>query len=225
MSGNGFFHDESDISERIVWNIQNNKSQCSIAKVVTINASPVSVSIQPLVNYFDIVSQWQPYPVIDNVPVAQLQTISYSINTPLNIGDIGLVIWFDREIYTCLMNGATTPTTPTSGDLSDTGACVFIPIMQSFALAKPIQNTGVDFISAQVSLMTQLLTLMTQITSFFTDMQTFLTEVAAAPTTDLSSYAGAVASACSAFNLLITPIQAQITQITTALTTFKGMQP
>jgi hypothetical protein len=214
-----FFVDNAQIAERVVWSNQNHKSQCSIAKVMAVNSSPVSVDIQPLVNYFDQIAGFTPYIVIPSVPVVQLQTSAYSINTPLNIGDTGLVIWFDREVYTTLQAGATTPQAPSSGDLYDVGACVFLPILTSFALANPLKTNGVDFISSQVSLLTQLLNLLT-------GLSTFLTAVASAPTTNplTPAYAAAIALACNNF-LSLGPVLADtVTVIKAQLTLFQGMQ-
>lgn len=206
---NPFIHDEADIAERMIWNYQNSKSYCSIAKVTQINASPVSVNIQPLVNYFDRVANWQPYPILNNIPVAQMQTGSYSINTPLNVGDIGLTIWFDREVYTCLLSGATTPTTPDSGNLADTNACIFVPIVQSFSSANVLVPQGVDITSVHagtpISLMTQLLTLLDGLSTFITTMQT------------VSNF--------GAINTAATSLLPILNTLVTNLTNFKGAQP
>lgn len=206
---NPFIHDENDIAERVVWKMQNSKSQCSIGKVVSINLTPVSVNVQPLINYFDVIAGWKPYPILNSVPVAQFQNTAFSINTPLNVGDVGLLLWFDREVYTCLLAGATSPTTPDSGDLSDLNACIFIPIVQPFAKANPLLPAGVDIISnyagTPISLMTEILALLTGLTACATALSTATTF-------------GNINEAGSA---LLTVLS----QVTTALTNFKGAQP
>lgn len=233
MSANPFIHDEADAAKRLIFSLQNLKSQCSIAKVSSINATPVSVNIQPLVNYFDTISGWEQYPVLNFVPVAQMQTSKFSFNLPLNVGDIGIVLWFDREVYTCLLNGATTPTIPDSGDLSDTNACVFIPMMQPFGLANTLLPSGVDIISSQISLLTQLLSTMNNISTTLTDISSLLTALSTfavaceASTTDpiLVSAATALAAALPSIATSISSVATSITSITTNLTTFKGGQP
>ena len=206
---NPFIHDENDIAERVLWAFQNSKNQCSIGQVVTINAAPVSVNVQPLINYFDKISNWQQFPILNNVPVAQMQTKFFSINTPLNVGDIGILLWFDREVYSCLLAGATTPTTPDSGNLSDVNACIFLPILQPFTLANPLLPTGVDIISnpagIPISLMTELLTLLTA----------------------LLAVGGALGTATTfgQVNAAGTALVSAVTLVQTALTLFKGVQP
>lgn len=218
-NNNPFFHDESDIAQRVVWKNMNAKSSCSIASVVGINAAPVSVSIQPLVKYFDQIGGWTSYPVLKYVPVAQMQTVAYSINTPLKVGDTGLVLWFDREVYTCLQAGATTTTTPDSGNLFDTNACVFLPLMPAFNLANQLMPSGVDIISAEVSLITQLLTLLTDLNTYLAAIVTAGVPYAGAPTMPV---VGAYPIALTAAS---TSLISEITTIITALTTFKGAQP
>jgi len=229
---NPFFYDEADIAQRVIWKNQNAKSQCSIGQVVSINTSPVSVNIQPLVNYFDLISKWETYPVLNNIPVAQMQTATYSFNTPLNIGDTGLILWFDREVYTTLLAGATTTQIPNSGSMNDVNACVFLPLMQAFSLANQLLPNGVDFISSEVSLMTQLLNLLTQLTSLLTELTTFNTALetaglpyVGAPTMPVvGAYPIAVTAAATASNVTIATISTAIGVITTMLTTFKGAQ-
>lgn len=165
---NPFFQDSSDIAERVYWKNDNASNKCSIAKVVGINSSPVSVNIQPLVNYFDQSIGWTPYPILSFVPLAQMQTVLYSINLPLNIGDTGLVLWFDREVYTTLLAGAISPQAPESGDMNNVSACVFIPMLSSFNIASQIKNTGIDILSAEVSLLTQLINLCMQTSALAT---------------------------------------------------------
>ena len=230
---NPFFHDESHIADRCIWRYANGKNICSIGKVTQINSSPVSVHIQPLVNYFDRLGGFTEFPILEYIPITQMQTTTYSINTPVNVGDTGIILWFDRETYTTLLAGALVPNTPSSGNLKDINACVFLPILPSFTLANSLQNTGVDFISANISLLTQLTNLLTQLISLLTDMNTFLAAIvsagstyAGAPTMPVvGAYPIALTAAATAFETLITAITAQIELINTNLTVFKGEQP
>lgn len=212
---NPFIYDESHIADRMIWKRMNAKSQCSIAMVTGINSTPVSVNIQPLVNYYDQIAGWTEYPVLKYIPVMQFQTASFSISTPINIGDTGLVIWFDREVYTTLLAGATTPGIPDSGDLSDTNACVFINGLPSFVIAKSLQQTGVDITSESVSLLTQLGNLCSQLES--------LTSTLASLTVTGVQSGGAVSGPPSQA-ASITAVNVQITEIASQLTLFQGAQ-
>ncbi len=212
---NPFYEDESNIADQCIWKDSNGKSQCSIAKVTAINSSPVSVNIQPLVNYFDQTAGWTTYPILQNIPVIQFQTAAYSIVTPLNVGDTGLVLWFDREAYTTLLAGAVTPTTPDSGNMSDINACVFLPILPSFTLASSLKSIGLDFISSRISLLTQLQNLCTQLTNL-------TTALAALTVTGVTTGSGISGVPVNA--VVITNIGVQITAIQTNLVTFIGAQ-
>lgn len=229
---NPFFRDESHIADRCIWRYANGKSICSIGKITQINTSPVSVNVQPLVNYFDGLAGYTEYPILQYIPIIQMQTTAYSINTPVNIGDTGILLWFDREVYTTLLAGASATNSPSSGNLRDINACVFLPILPSFTLANSLQSTGVDIISANISLLTQLTNLLSQLLSLLSDMNTFLAAIVTAG----ASYAGspsmpvvgaypiALTAASQAFEMLITNITQQITDINMNLTTFQGAQ-
>jgi hypothetical protein len=218
MDHNPFFHDASDVTKKLIWLNENSKNTISIGKVMKINASPVSVNIQPLINYYDVITQWEEFPILQNVPVAQLASSVFSLNTPLNVGDTGLILWFDREAYTCLLAGASTTTTPSSGALNNVNACVFIPILQSFALANTLEPSGVDIISSDVSLLTQLLNLSNSLTTLATALVTAGNAYIAAPTLpNVLVYVTAVNAAATSLNTAIA-------QVTTMLTTFKGAQ-
>lgn len=209
---NPFLNDVPDIIDRMIHGWKNSTNFCSIGSISSINSSPVSVNVQPLVKYFDPITKWETFPVIKNVPITQMSNNLYSIKTPVNVGDVGIILWFDREVYSSLMQGAQLPIIPDSGDLNDQNACIFIPIVQSFATANQLKQTGVEFVSSEISLIQQLLTLLS-------DLTLFCTTVSAAPTTNPLTpvYAAAIAGAATALNL-------SIATLTTALTTFKGTQ-
>lgn len=207
---NPFLNDSADVFDRMLQAWQNNTNTCSIGKVTSITG--VTVSVQPLIKYFDPVTKWETHPILDNIPISQMQTPLYSIRTPLVVGDIGLLLWFDREVYSSLKEGATDPIIPDSGDLNDANACVFIPIMQPFTTALPPQSKGVEFVSIEIKLMEQLLALLS-------NLSTFLTAVAASPSGGaLPAYAGPIATACGTLNTYLT------TTLIPNFTTFKGDQ-
>jgi hypothetical protein len=218
MDHNPFFHDASDVTKKLIWLSQNSKNTISIGKVVSVNTSPVSVNVQPLINYYDVISQWEEFPILQNVPVSQMGSAVFSVNAPLNIGDTGMILWFDREVYTCLLAGATTSTIPSSGSLNNVNACVFVPFLQSFALAQALESNGFDIISSEVSLLTQLLNLSNSLTSLATSLVTAGNAYIAAPTLpNVLVYVTAVNAAATSLNTAIA-------QVTTMLTTFKGAQ-
>lgn len=228
---NPFYFDESDIAQRVVWKNQNAKNICSIGKVTAINANPISVNVQPLINYFDPIIKWREFQEIDYVPVIQMQTATYSINTPLNIGDTGILLWFDREVYTCLLAGASQPTTPNSGSLNDINACVFLPIMPSFTLANTLLPKGVDITSSSISLLSELLSTTNNLTTTLGDITNLLTALSAFCVTCEGSSDTVLAGAATTLAAAIVPIATSITtvttaigEITTAFTTFKGAQ-
>lgn len=206
---NPFMHDESDIAERVYWKMQNAKSQCSIGKIVTLNSSPLSVDIQPLVRYFDPIAGWQDYPVLKHVPLGQFQTEGGGVKLPLVPGNLGMILWFDREVYTCLTAGATSVTTPDSGSLDDQNACIFLPLVQVPSKGNPIAASGVDFVSkyqgTTISFMTELNLLLQALDTFVQGVQA---------STDWLP----LQLAASTFLNTLTPTLPKFTQ-------FKGQQP
>jgi len=207
-----FLNDEYDIVNRAIYNAMNSKSSCSVGYVVGINTTPVSVNIQNGIKYFDKIQGFQEPPILSNVPVMQLSNAVYSIKTPLNVGDIGLILWFDREVYSYLLSSSVSSIEPDSGNLYNENACVFLPIMQKFSQANILRQTGVDIVSSEISLITEIVSLLTGLT-------TFCTTVAAAPTTNplTPAYAAVIAGAATALN-------ASLVSLNTAFTTFKGAQ-
>lgn len=241
MTLSAFFNDTSDVAERVVWKNANAKSQCSIGIVTGINASPVSVNIQPLVNYFDQIQGYSQYPELKFIPIAQMQQTAYSINLPVNVGDTGIVLWFDREVYTTLAQAVASPKSPESGDMMNVSACVFIPILPFFPKALPLKTTGVDIMSIgpsqltgnpMISLLGELIALVMQLTTYMGDMSTFLQAIVMAgagigPTDPvLGTYPAALSVASTSLNTQITTaINLQLIKIQNDLTTFLGSQP
>lgn len=213
-----FFNDEFDVFKRGLYNATNSSSRCSVGIVTAINLSPVTVNVQNAVQYFDKIQGFQEPPILQNVPVMQLSNAAYSIKTPLNIGDIGLLLWFDREVYTYLVSANVTPSIPDSGTMNNENACVFLPVMQKFSIANQIKQNGVDFVSSEISLMTQLITLLTDLNTFLSSLITAGAPYAGNPTAPV---VGAYPIAITAAS---TVLETALATITTALTTFKGAQ-
>lgn len=209
---NPFINDEFDLTKRMIFSQMNSKSNCSIAYITAINSSPVSVNVQPSIKYFDKIEGFQTPEVLENIPVAQIANNNASIRMPLNVGDVGILLWFDREVYSWLLATSLSPSSPDSGNLFNESACIFIPLVQKFAIAPQIKNTGVDFISSEISLLTQLINLLT-------DLTTFCNAIVSAPTTNPLTPTYAAALATAATNLSVS-----IATLSTALTTFKGAQ-
>lgn len=128
-SGSLFLTDDYELTQQALWDFQNSLFICSIAKVTKVTDK--TVSIQPLVNYFDKNNGFKPMLELDEVPVFQLWTKTASIQFPVIAGDTGIVLWFDREIEEALKNAA--PTIPSSGNLNNAQACVFIPFLSASA--------------------------------------------------------------------------------------------
>lgn len=207
-----FLNDEYDIVSRTIYNTMNSKSSCSVGTIVGINVSPVSVNIQNGIKYFDKIRGFQEPPVLSNVPVMQLSNLAYSIKTPLNVGDIGLILWFDREVYTYLLSASVTSIEPDSGTLNNENACVFLPIMQKFSQANPLKPEGVEIASGEVKLIEELINLTTALT-------TFCAAVAVAPVANplTPAYSTAITGAATA-------LETTVTTVVTKLTLFKGPQ-
>jgi hypothetical protein len=213
-----FLNDEYDIANRAIFNALNSKSSCSVGTVVKINASPVSVDIQNGVKYFDKIQGFQTPPVLSNIPVMQLSNAAYSIKTPLNIGDVGLILWFDREVYTFLLNAGVTPVEPDSGNLNNEAACVFLPIMQKFSQANTLKPLGVEIQSGEVKLIEELINLTTALNTFSTLLITAGAGFVGHPTDPvLGAYPNAVSAAA-------TGILSSVVTLTAKLTAFKGLQ-
>jgi hypothetical protein len=243
---NPFINDEYDLTKKILLNHLNSKSNCSIGTITAINASPVSVNIQPSIKYFDKIEGFLECPILQNIPIAQISNSISSVRMPLNVGDVGIILWFDREVYSWLNSASTAPKSPDSAVLYNESACIFIPFIQKFANSPTIKTTGVDILSSNVSLMTELIstlnnisTTLTNITSILTDLTTFNTALiaagvpyAGAPAIPVvGAYPIAVTAAATASNLTIVTIASSISAVTSAIstittqmTTFKGAQ-
>jgi hypothetical protein len=166
MSDTPFFYDEADIIERAIWNDKNQSHRCSIGKIVSVNQNPRSVDVQPLIRYFDKVDKWKDPPILTHVVVGNLNNQNYTFHLPLNPGDLGLLLWADREIYSCLFNGKGNITTPDSGDLDDLNACIFLPIISSFSDQQMFKSAGVEIESSGIKLIEQISKLSQSLDSF-----------------------------------------------------------
>lgn len=231
---NPFMNDEFDLNKRMQLNQLNSTSSCSIGTVVAINSSPVSVDIQPSIKYFDREVGFVTSPVLKHIPLAQIANSSSSIKLPLNPGDVGVILWFDREVYSWLDSSSAGSLAPGSGTFNNDSACIFIPLIQKFSQAPVVKNTGMDFISSGQSLMTQLLEELQALTTLLTSLTTFNTAliVAGAPyagpggsTAPMQgAYAIAVTAAATVLNTAISAVGSSLASVATALTTFKGAQ-
>lgn len=219
-----FINDTPDIFRRMLQNWRNNASFCSIGKITKLNQNPISANIQPLIKHFDNIVKWVDAPELLEIPISQLSNSKYAIKTPLNVGDIGLIIWVDREIFTCLQTEATSTVVPDSGSTEDYNACVFLPIIQSFSKSQTIVTDGIDLVSNEKSLLGNLITEVTKISTLLEKLTTFANAVAASTPTDVGTYAAGVASACSTLITDIVPLKTAIDNIENELTIFKGHQ-
>lgn len=215
---NPFINDEYDLTKQVIFNYINSQSKCSVGIVKSINSNPVSVNVINGIKYFDKIEGFLDPPLLINVPLMQLQNNLYSIKTPLNIGDLGILLWFDREVYTFLLSSGVTSITPDSGNVFNENACVFLPVMQTFSIANTIKQSGVDIVSSQISLITELLTLLTNLATFTSSLVSAGSPYAGNPSaTVVGAYPIAVTAAANALG-------STLTNINTALTTFKGAQ-
>jgi len=201
---NPFMNDEYDLTKRILFNQKNSTNTCSIGTIVSINSSPISVNVQPSIRYFDKLEGFKDSPILEHLPVMQLASNLASIRLPLVPGNVGVILWVDREVYSWLDSVGVGPKAPDSGNLCNESAAIFIPFMQKFSQALPVKSLGVDIVSSEISLLTQL-------TNFANDLQTFANSVSIATTIPQ------ITTAAGILNSSLTPIIAN-------LTTFKGDQ-
>lgn len=209
---NPFLHDEYDLIERALFNQNNSKNYCSLGTITAINSSPVSVDIQPVINYFDKLDGFKTPPILKKIPVAQISNGMASLKFPLSVGNVGVILWLDREGYSWLDSSTVGPKAPDSGNLINDSACLFIPIFQKFSNAPTVKNLGVDIVSSNISLLQQLLTLLTNLTTFCTSVSTATTTNPLTP-----AYSAQLAAAASTLSSSISTLSAN-------LTTFKGDQ-
>ena len=235
MANNAFINDAHDMTQRAIWNYSNYKTICSVGTVTAVNANPVSVNVQALVKYCDTLSEgvWQEYPELVDVPLAQMGSSAYSVYSPLNVGDTGIILWCDREIYTALSQSKPTVVQPNSGELSELNACIFIPFLQLFNKASVIQASGYDVVSSDVSLVNSIISDLNNLTSLLSTLQTFNNAIvtagapyASSPSTPVTgSYAIALTSAANAANTSIASVLNSCSTLATNLAKFLGMQP
>lgn len=221
---NPFVNDEFDLTSRINFSNRNSKSSCSVGSIVAINTSPVSVNIQPAIKYFDETAGFQEPQILQNIPVAQIASSSASVRFPLNVGDVGVILWFDREVYSWLENASVGPIAPDSGNLHNEAACIFIPLVQKFSQAPAVKNTGVDFVSEGQSLMTQLIEENNKLLTHYSNLLTYLTAWAAINPSDPPTSLANLKIAASVLQTNVTTSVTNLTTINTKLTTFKGDQ-
>jgi hypothetical protein len=239
---NPFINDEYDLTQRILLNHLNSKSSCSVGTVVSINSSPISVNVQPSIKYFDKVDGFLESQVLSNIPLAQIATKSASLKMPINVGDVGLILWFDREVFSFLKSPLNSPIAPDSGVMFNESACVFIPIIQKFSQSNLIKNSGVDIVSSNISLVSELITTMNDVKTTLNDISNLLNSLTsfcsaiitaggAASTPLTTVYSAALTSAATTLNSSISSISSSISTVTSSitiikndLTTFKGDQ-
>lgn len=234
MTLNPFLNDDADTINRAIWSYANYKNKCTLASVVAVNSSPVSVDVQPLVQFSDINSdgKWRDYPVLREVPLAQAASATYAIKYPINDGDTGFLLFCDREIFTALGASSATITQPAYGELDELQACIFVPMLPLFQLAPTIQQNGVDFVSSNVSLLAELQTFVQQLLDTLTGLQTFDSALiaagapyAGAPSAPMTgSYAIAVTAAANSLNTSIATITSSCNTILAKLEQFVGDQ-
>jgi len=209
-----YIDDTFDLVKEIMFEEMNSTSRCSLGTIVKINNSPVSVDIQPVINHFDKIEGFLEPEILKNIPVLQQGNAAASLRFPMNSGDVGVILWLDREGYSWLASALVGPKTPESGTFHNESACIFIPLLTKFSQAAPVKNLGVDIVSSQVSLLEQMLNLMTDLTTFC-DAIVAANAAATSPLTPV--YSGALSTAASV-------LKVSVTQLNVAFTTFKGEQ-
>lgn len=217
MSDTPFFYDEADIAERAIWNDKNQSYRCSIGKIVSVNQNPVSVDVQPLIRSFDKVDKWQNPPILSHVVVGNFNSQNFTLYLPLKSGDLGLLLWVDREIYTCLFNGGGNITTPDSGDLDDINACIFIPLISSFSDQPMFKSEGVEIESSGIKLIDQIKSLSQSLDNFTQVLINLGNSIPASAQLTGASYAKPVGTAAQ-------ELKNTMTQLSKNLTKFKGQQ-
>jgi hypothetical protein len=224
---NCFLGDDYENFRRSFWSMMNSRQTVSIAKVTGISTiTSGTVDIQPLVQHFDKNSGFVDYPEIKGVPITQMASPQYSINVPVNLGDVGLVLWVDREVFTWLFGNTSGSHAPESGEMNNANDCIFIPFLQKFSKAPVLKQTGLEFMSAGIKLMQELITMTTNMASFAQSLNTAATNPSSQVV--LPATAGSIPVVIPAF--LVSLASASNTFVTNSnlskqnLTTFKGQQ-
>jgi hypothetical protein len=91
-----FLTDTYDIAQQLIWDFQNSLCICSVGVVKEVTEK--SVTLQPLVKYFDKNNGYKDFPKLLKIPVSQLTVISGGLKIPVIVGDTGVIIWFDRDV-------------------------------------------------------------------------------------------------------------------------------
>jgi len=224
---NCFLGDDYERFRRSFWSMMNSRQTISIAKITGISTvTSGTVDIQPLVQHFDKNAGFVDYPVIKGVPITQMASSQYSINTPVNVGDVGLVLWVDREVFTWLFGSASSSHAPESGEMNNANDCIFIPFVQKFATAPALKQTGLEFMSAGIKLMQELITLTTNMASFAQSLNSAATNPASQVI--LPPTAGSVPVVVPAFLVSLATLSntflTNSNQSKAQFTTFKGSQ-
>lgn len=224
---NCFLGDDYERFRRSFWSMMNSRQTISIAKITGIaTITSGTVDVQPLIQHFDKNAGFIDYPVIKGVPITQMASPQYAINVPVNVGDVGLILWVDREVFTWLFGSSSSSHAPESGEMNNANDCIFMPFVQKFSQAPVLKQAGLEFMSAGIKLMQELTTLTTNMASFAQSLQSAATNPASQVI--LPPTAGSVpvvipaflTSLSSAANSFLT----NCNQSKANFTTFKGQQ-
>lgn len=155
MANSPYLSSNFDIAQRLIEKNNNAQVLCTIASVQKVNADPVSVDVLPLINFFDENFGYTPWDVLPSIPVLQQASAAVQVKLPISVGDVGVILCFHREVFTCLQQNAK-PKDPASGVVYDVANCFFLPFLSSFALQPALKPSGYDVVSQGVSLLKQL---------------------------------------------------------------------
>lgn len=219
---NPFLATNTSISKRLIDEDADRKLTTSIAKVTAVNSDPVSVDIQPLIQQWYTAAGWQTMPEIKQVPISLPCSNEFSFRFPVNIGDVGVVVWFHRDAWSWLNSPSEAPSQPDSGDTNDYFSCCFFPFMQKFSNQYELKQSGVDFLSSGVSLLTQMIAIVDTMVSDLSNKLQTLAPLPVAVT--VAGAPGTGTADVTQINLISTSLTPALENIKSQLETFKGQQ-
>ena|ERR1700679_3060037 len=133
-----FLSDITSIIDKVNWADKNSEIIFTVGKITAITGT--TASVQPLVKMFNRQLGWFDSAVLTGINVLASGGLAYQIKTPINVGDIGVLLIPHREVSGAISSQGITQ--PDSGDMYNLQHALFLP----FALSglKPL---GIEIVS------------------------------------------------------------------------------
>ena len=159
--------------DKIVTENNNRNITACVGTITKINTDPISVNVRKNIHIRTKQTSFIEAQELIKVPIMQLFGKSFKVKLPFNVGDTGILIWFHREVYSWLSHASEETAKPDSGEMQNLQSCVFMPFIQKFNKQNQIHDDGVDIVSGDISLLSQLIQLLSKLIEDFS--QKFVT--------------------------------------------------